>query len=205
MGRRVALFCRAVHRHVGPPVGFDQTDEWAYSHGWSKTFIGSGQSVVFVTMAIFSPVADTLADRCCGARAMLTRRPSCGGGSVLGFCSISHHRSPHHGLRGPRRHGPCHSQHAPGFHHPCQVIQGKSGGLPPASPFRVRPPASSSRCRSTPLVLAIFPGAGAGCAGTSPLNCSPLFPSSRRMGRDVPQSLTSPSISPMSCSIPSDV
>jgi MFS family permease len=47
------------------------TDEWVRSLGWSKTFIGSGQSVAFVTMAIFSPVAGNLADRF-GARAMLT-------------------------------------------------------------------------------------------------------------------------------------
>jgi sugar phosphate permease len=47
------------------------TDEWAKSLGWSKTFIGSGQTIVFVTLAIFSPVADNLADRC-GARTMLT-------------------------------------------------------------------------------------------------------------------------------------
>lgn len=47
------------------------TDEWVHSLGWSKTFIGSGQSVAFITMAIFSPVAGNLADRF-GARAMLT-------------------------------------------------------------------------------------------------------------------------------------
>jgi MFS family permease len=47
------------------------TDEWANTLGWPKTFIGSGQSVAFVTMAIFSPVAGNLADRF-GARAMLT-------------------------------------------------------------------------------------------------------------------------------------
>jgi MFS family permease len=47
------------------------TDEWANTLGWSKTFIGSGQSVAFVTMAIFSPIAGNLADRF-GARALLT-------------------------------------------------------------------------------------------------------------------------------------
>ena len=46
------------------------TDEWARTLGWSKTFIGSGQSVAFVVMAVFSPVAGNLADRF-GARAML--------------------------------------------------------------------------------------------------------------------------------------
>ena len=47
------------------------TNEWASTLGWTKTFIGSGQSVAFVMMAIFSPVAGNLADRF-GARAMLT-------------------------------------------------------------------------------------------------------------------------------------
>ncbi len=47
------------------------TDEWVRSLGWSKTFIGSGQSVAFVVMAIFSPIAGNMADRF-GARAMLT-------------------------------------------------------------------------------------------------------------------------------------
>ncbi len=47
------------------------TDEWVRSLGWSKTFIGSGQSVAFIAMGIFSPVAGNLADRF-GARAMLT-------------------------------------------------------------------------------------------------------------------------------------
>jgi MFS family permease len=47
------------------------TDEWVNTLGWSKTFIGSGQSVAFVVMAIFSPIAGNLADRF-GARALLT-------------------------------------------------------------------------------------------------------------------------------------
>lgn len=47
------------------------TDEWARTLGWSKTFIGSGQSVALVMVAVFSPVAGNLADRF-GARAMLT-------------------------------------------------------------------------------------------------------------------------------------
>jgi len=46
------------------------TDEWVRSLGWSKTFIGSGQSVALIVMAIFSPVAGNLADRF-GARNML--------------------------------------------------------------------------------------------------------------------------------------
>ncbi len=46
------------------------TDEWANTLGWSKTFIGSGQSVALIMVAIFSPVAGNLADRF-GARVML--------------------------------------------------------------------------------------------------------------------------------------
>jgi MFS family permease len=46
------------------------TDEWVRSLGWSKTFIGSDQSVALIVMAIFSPVAGNLADRF-GARNML--------------------------------------------------------------------------------------------------------------------------------------
>ena len=37
------------------------TDEWANTLGWSKTFIGSGQSVALIMVAIFSPVAGNLA------------------------------------------------------------------------------------------------------------------------------------------------
>jgi len=47
------------------------TTEWTESLGWSKTFIGSGQSVALIVVALFSPVAGNLADRF-GARAMLT-------------------------------------------------------------------------------------------------------------------------------------
>ena len=39
------------------------TDDWARTLGWSKTFIGSGQSVALVMVAIFAPVAGNLADR----------------------------------------------------------------------------------------------------------------------------------------------
>lgn len=46
------------------------TDEWARTLGWSKTFIGSGQSVALIMVAVFSPVAGNLADRY-GARLML--------------------------------------------------------------------------------------------------------------------------------------
>jgi predicted MFS family arabinose efflux permease len=46
------------------------TDEWARTLGWSKTFIGSGQSAALIMVAVFSPVAGNLADRF-GARAML--------------------------------------------------------------------------------------------------------------------------------------
>lgn len=47
------------------------TDEWAGTLGWSKTFIGSGQSVALIMIAVFSPVAGNSADRL-GARALLT-------------------------------------------------------------------------------------------------------------------------------------
>jgi MFS family permease len=46
------------------------TDEWARTLGWSKTFIGSGQSVALIMVAVFSPVMGNLADRF-GARVML--------------------------------------------------------------------------------------------------------------------------------------
>ncbi len=46
------------------------TDEWARTLGWSKTFIGTGQSVALIMVAVFSPVAGNLADRF-GARIML--------------------------------------------------------------------------------------------------------------------------------------
>lgn len=46
------------------------TDEWARTLGWSKTFIGSGQSIALIMVAIFSPVMGNMADRF-GARAML--------------------------------------------------------------------------------------------------------------------------------------
>lgn len=46
------------------------TDEWANTLGWSKTFIGSGQSVALIMVAVFAPVAGNLADRF-GARIML--------------------------------------------------------------------------------------------------------------------------------------
>ncbi len=47
------------------------TDEWARTLGWSKTFIGSGQSVALIMVAVFSPVAGNLADRF-GARVLLS-------------------------------------------------------------------------------------------------------------------------------------
>jgi MFS family permease len=46
------------------------TDEWTKTLGWSKTFIGSGQSVALIMVAIFAPIAGNLADRV-GARIML--------------------------------------------------------------------------------------------------------------------------------------
>jgi MFS family permease len=47
------------------------TDDWTKTLGWSKTFIGSGQSVALVMVAIAAPIAGNLADRY-GARVMLT-------------------------------------------------------------------------------------------------------------------------------------
>ncbi|MGE0237839.1 MAG: MFS transporter [Parvibaculaceae bacterium] len=47
------------------------TDDWTKTLGWSKTFIGSGQSVALVMIAIVAPIAGNLADRY-GARVMLT-------------------------------------------------------------------------------------------------------------------------------------
>lgn len=47
------------------------TDDWTKTLGWSKTFIGSGQSVALVMIAIVAPIAGNLADRY-GARIMLT-------------------------------------------------------------------------------------------------------------------------------------
>src|SRR5262245_16250274 len=46
------------------------TDDWTRTLGWSKTFIGSGQSVALVMVAIVAPIAGNLADRY-GARLML--------------------------------------------------------------------------------------------------------------------------------------
>jgi MFS family permease len=46
------------------------TDDWTRTLGWSKTFIGSGQSVALIMVAIMAPVAGNLADRH-GARLLL--------------------------------------------------------------------------------------------------------------------------------------
>ena len=46
------------------------TDDWSKTLGWSKTFIGSGQSVALVMVAIVAPIVGNLADRY-GARVML--------------------------------------------------------------------------------------------------------------------------------------
>lgn len=47
------------------------TDDWTRTLGWSKTFIGSGQSVALIMVAVVAPIAGNLADRY-GARLMLT-------------------------------------------------------------------------------------------------------------------------------------
>jgi predicted MFS family arabinose efflux permease len=49
------------------------TDEWARTLGWSKSFIGSGQAIAMVVMALAGPITGNLADRH-GVRALL----SCG-------------------------------------------------------------------------------------------------------------------------------
>ncbi len=47
------------------------TDDWTQTLGWSKTFIGTGQSVALVMVAVVAPIAGNLADRY-GVRVMLT-------------------------------------------------------------------------------------------------------------------------------------
>jgi MFS family permease len=47
------------------------TDDWTKTLDWSKTFIGAGQSVALVVIAIAAPITGNLADRY-GARIMLT-------------------------------------------------------------------------------------------------------------------------------------
>ncbi len=46
------------------------TDEWVRTLGWSKTFIGTGQAVAFIVIAVSSPITGNLADRH-GVRALL--------------------------------------------------------------------------------------------------------------------------------------
>ena len=63
------------------------TEDWVRNLGWSKTFIGTGQSVAFIAMGIFSPVAGNLADRF-GARAMLTAGLITVSASFLAFATF---------------------------------------------------------------------------------------------------------------------
>lgn len=63
------------------------TDEWVRALGWSKTFIGSGQSFALVMVAVFSPVAGNLADRY-GARAMLTAGLLIVAAGLLAFAAV---------------------------------------------------------------------------------------------------------------------
>src|SRR5436190_918392 len=63
------------------------TDEWANTLGWSKTFIGSGQSVALITVAISSPIAGNLADRF-GARIMLVAGLRLVGTGLLAFATL---------------------------------------------------------------------------------------------------------------------
>ncbi len=46
------------------------TNEWVQTLGWSKTFVGSGQAVAFIVIAVASPITGNLADRH-GVRALL--------------------------------------------------------------------------------------------------------------------------------------
>lgn len=68
----IVWLCFAVLSIVmsGRQVVSIMTDEWARNLGWSKTFIGSGQAVALVVIAIMAPVAGNLADRR-GTRVML--------------------------------------------------------------------------------------------------------------------------------------
>ena len=63
------------------------TDEWANTLGWTKTFIGSGQSVALIMVAIFSPIAGNLADRF-GARIMLVAGLLLVGTGLLAFAAV---------------------------------------------------------------------------------------------------------------------
>jgi MFS family permease len=63
------------------------TDEWVKSLGWSKTFIGSGQSVALIAVALFSPIAGNLADRF-GARTMLVAGLTVVAVGLLGFALV---------------------------------------------------------------------------------------------------------------------
>ncbi len=63
------------------------TDEWANTLGWSKTFIGSGQSVALIMVAIFSPIAGNLADRF-GARIILVAGLLLVGTGLLAFAAV---------------------------------------------------------------------------------------------------------------------
>jgi MFS family permease len=55
------------------------TDDWVQTLGWSKTFIGSGQSVAFIVIALVSPISGGLVDRY-DVRILLT-----GGLSLVAF------------------------------------------------------------------------------------------------------------------------
>ena len=78
--RLVVWLCFATLSIVmsGRQVVSIMTDEWTKTLGWSKTFIGSGQSVALLMVAFVAPVAGNLADRY-GARLML----------VLGLLAVS--------------------------------------------------------------------------------------------------------------------
>lgn len=63
------------------------TDDWVQNLGWSKTFIGSGQSVAFIIIALVSPVSGGLVDRY-DVRILLTGGMSLVALGLMGFAAF---------------------------------------------------------------------------------------------------------------------
>ena len=63
------------------------TDDWVQNLGWSKTFIGSGQSVAFIVFALVSPISGGLVDRY-DVRILLTSGLSLVGLGLMGFAAF---------------------------------------------------------------------------------------------------------------------
>ena len=134
------------------------TDEWVRTLGWSKTFIGSGQAIALVVIAIVAPITGNLADRH-GVRSLLA------GGLVaiaiglaifaafpvaafyiigyslvggVGFASASYHlistavaRALHREAGAGHRHCQC-GQHRRAIHHRATCSLSSSPGFPGA-------------------------------------------------------------------------